>query len=211
MATELLSEELASGLERLDIKGAVLVVDAQGQLIASSKQDLAPIWLEGLAPRLPSLLRHQVAKPLLMQLSDQTQWVTVVPWGEDLGVDWRIVSLVPRSQLNAQIWQNYHHTAYFAGAVLLVSLIIWTWTHQRLLKPMRHLNQAARELAIGGDSGNLRSLSTNRIGELGDLAQSLNQVALRLRDSSLNVVHLNQALFNSKKHLTMLFEALPVG
>jgi diguanylate cyclase (GGDEF)-like protein/PAS domain S-box-containing protein len=211
VATGLPFEELERGLERLDVKGAVLVLDAQGRLIASSKRDLAPIWLEALAPKLPSLLKRSGAKPVLITLSDQAQWVTVTPWGEDLGLDWRIVSLVPRSQLNDQIWQNYRHTAIFAGAVLLGSLVIWTWTHQRLLKPMRRLNQAARELAIGGDSGNLRSLSTNRIGELGDLAQSLNQVALRLRDSSLNVVHLNQALFNSKKHLTMLFEALPVG
>jgi diguanylate cyclase (GGDEF)-like protein/PAS domain S-box-containing protein len=211
VATGLPSEELERGLERLDVKGAVLVLDAQGKLIASSKRDQAPIWLEALAPKLPSLIKRQGAKPLLTPLSNQAQWVTVTPWGEDLGLDWRIVSLVPRSQLNHEIWQNYRHTAVFAGAVLLGSLVIWTWTHQRLLKPMRRLNQAARELAIGGDSGNLRSLSTNRIGELGDLAQSLNQVALRLRDSSLDVVNLNQALFNSKKHLTMLFEALPVG
>jgi diguanylate cyclase (GGDEF)-like protein/PAS domain S-box-containing protein len=211
VATGLLAEELEGGLERLDIKGAVLVVDAQGKLIASSKRGLAPIWLEALAPKLPSLIKRQAAKPVLMALADQDQWVTVTPWGEDLGLDWRIISLVPRSQLNDQIWQNYRHTAVFAGAVLLGSLVIWTWTHQRLLKPMRRLNQAARELAIGGDSSNFRSLSTNRIGELGDLAQSLNQVALRLRDSSLDVVNLNQALFNSKKHLTMLFEALPVG
>jgi diguanylate cyclase (GGDEF)-like protein/PAS domain S-box-containing protein len=211
LATGLLSEELTGGLERLDLKGTMLVVDAQGRLIASSKQDLAPISLEALAPNLPSLLQRPAAPPRLMTLFNQAQWVTVTPWGEDLGLDWRIVSLVPRSQLNDQIWQNYRHTAIFAGGVLLMSLVIWTWTHRRLLQPMRRLNQAARELAIGGDSGNLRSLSTNRIGELGDLAQSLNQVALRLRDSSLNVVHLNQALFNSKKHLTMLLEALPVG
>jgi diguanylate cyclase (GGDEF)-like protein/PAS domain S-box-containing protein len=211
VATGLAVEELERGLERLDVKGAVLVVDTRGRLIASSEGNLAPIWLEALAPKLPSLTHRQAAKPALMTLADQVQWVTVTPWGEDLGLDWRIISLVPLEQLNDQIWQNYRHTAAFAGAVLLGSLVIWTWTYQRLLKPMRRLNQAARELAIGGESGNLRSLSTNRIGELGDLAQSLNQVALRLRDSSLNVVHLNQALFNSKKHLTMLFEALPVG
>jgi diguanylate cyclase (GGDEF)-like protein/PAS domain S-box-containing protein len=211
VATGLPFDQLERGLGRLEVKGAVLVVDAQGKLIASSEPDLAPIWLEGLAPKLPNLIKGQAAKPVLMTLAPQGQWVTVTPWGKDLGLDWRIVSLVPIEQVNDQIWQNYRHTAVFSGAVLLVSLLIWTWTHQRLLKPMRRLNQAARELAIGGDFGNLRSLSTNRIGELGDLAQSLNQVALRLRDSSLNVVHLNQALFNSKKHLTMLFEALPVG
>jgi diguanylate cyclase (GGDEF)-like protein/PAS domain S-box-containing protein len=211
VATGLQVDQLEQVLERLEVKGAVLVVNAQGKLIASSKRELASTWLEDLAPKLPSLIKPQGAKAVLVTLADQVQWVTVTPWGKNLGLDWRIISLVPRSQLNDQIWQNYRHTAVFAGAVLLGSLVIWSWTHQRLLKPMRRLNQAARELAIGGDSGNLRSLSSNRIGELGDLAQSLNQVALRLRDSSLNVVHLNQALFNSKKHLTMLFEALPVG
>jgi diguanylate cyclase (GGDEF)-like protein/PAS domain S-box-containing protein len=211
VATGLLQEDLERGLESLDMKGAVLVMDAQGQLVASSKGDGAKLTLESLAPKLPSLLQRQRSRPLLITLAGQEEWVTVTPWGDELGLDWRIVSLVPRSKLNAEIWQNYRDTALFAGSVLLGSLLIWTLTYQRLLKPMRRLNQAARELAIGGEAGNLRSLSRNRIGELGELAQSLNQVALRLRDSSLNVVELNQALFNSKKHLTMLFEALPVG
>ncbi len=218
VATGLAYEQLDRSLEDLHLSGEVLLLDAQGKFLAGSRRDLAQAWTEELSSQVPGDL-SQGNKPIQARLHGQTHWMMVTPWRNqgrnkrqsEAGLDWQVVTLLPQSALASQMNMHYRHSLIFGGGTLLGSLLIWFLTYRRLLKPMRGLNQAAKDLALGRDSGQLRSLCQNRIGELGEMAQSLSQVALRLRASSQNVVQLNQALFNSKQHLTTLFEALPVG
>jgi diguanylate cyclase (GGDEF)-like protein/PAS domain S-box-containing protein len=206
VAAGLAYDQIDRGLESLEIPGEVLLLDGDGKLLASSRPKIAQAWAEALGRQ-----GGTSTKSVTITLEGQQHWMRVTPWRDGRGLDWRIVTLLPRSALAAQMNMYYRHTLLFGGGTVLGSLLIWALTFHGLLKPMRRLNQAAKDLAQGGDLGPLRSLSQNRIGELGEMAQSLSQVALRLRASSQNVVQLNQALFNSKQHLTTLFEALPVG
>ena len=113
----------------------------------------------------------------------------------EFGLDWLIVVVVPESDFMAQINQNTRQTFWFSMLALLTALGIGLITANWITRPILDINNAAKKLAggewkLGGpalpkvsNGPDSISLPLDRTDELGELANSFDNMAHRLQES----------------------------
>lgn len=106
------------------------------------------------------------------------QYVTAFPWRDQAGLNWWVVTVVPRAELMQHIDKTVQHTLLVgsiitAGATLLgILLSLW------IVRPIRRLNEAAAEIQQERyQRGELRDIA-KRPDELGTLAALFEDMAL---------------------------------
>jgi|GEM_PF-2010444 len=135
------------------------------------------------------------------------QFVQVLPLGNNHGIDWLIVIVVPESDFMGKIETDTQNTIILCIAALSIATIVGTLTAQWLTKPILQLNTAAKEIA----KGNWEKTIIQRSDEVGELAKSFNHMVGQLQESFAKMQELNEALSQSESRLTQFLEALPVG
>ncbi|MFQ3679412.1 MAG: ATP-binding protein [Pseudanabaenaceae cyanobacterium] len=116
---------------------------------------------------------HTVATTVPFTLQGRDYRAQMVPWGETLGLDWRVVAIVPAANAAEVPYANPQAIAVFFGGVLCALTLSYLLARQ-LSQPICKLNAAARGFALGD-----RSLRVEAEGaqELVELAASFNQMA----------------------------------
>lgn len=117
---------------------------------------------------------------LSFQYAGQRQLVQIRPFGDDLGLDWLIVVVVPESDFTGTIWAKnrlvWVFSFFFLGLVLLLTSLI----ARRISQAIAKLGQASRAIA----QGNLdQQIPSSRIAELNALAQNFNHMSQELQQS----------------------------
>ena len=138
------------------------------------------------------------AQKLTFRHDGELQFVRITPWQDDFGLDWVVVAAVPESDFMAQIHTNTRTTIVLCVAALVISLWVGRRTARWVTHPILRLNQAAKEIA----AGNLdQTVDIRRRDELGELAESFNQMAVQLQTSFSKMRSLNQTLSDNEKGL----------
>jgi PAS domain S-box-containing protein len=144
---------------------------------------------------------------LRFEINHQRQLTHVSPWKDSLGLDWLVVVVAPEADFMESTYNNTRITVLLCLMALLLAIIIGVLTVRWISLPILQLNKAAKALA----QGKWQSIRLKRSDEVGELADSFNQMATQLQASFAKLETLNEALASSKQQLNQILEALPVG
>lgn len=147
------------------------------------------------------LNRLKKSEKLDFKIDGKRQFVQVMPYQYQLGLDWLIVVVVPESDFMAQVDFNTYETIFLCLVTLIVAIGIGIYTAHWVTEPILCLNTAAKDIAEGKWH---KTFEINRSDEVGQLATSFNLMAAQLQASF-------AALKESENRLTQYLEALPVG
>jgi diguanylate cyclase (GGDEF)-like protein/PAS domain S-box-containing protein len=210
--------------------GQTFIIEPSGELVASSAlpqpftvdqtgrtQRIQAVDSENIAlrstvtalqERFGSLERIEAARQFNTVIDGERQFVEVLPYQDEWGLDWLIVVVVPESDFLGQIQANTRNTILLSlGAFSLATaagIAIARW----LTFPILQLNQATKAVTEGDLTP---TVQTDRTRELGELAYSFSQMVTQLQESFTQLQSLNIELANSESRLTQFLEALPVG
>lgn len=154
------------------------------------------------------LSQINTATQLEFALEGNTEFLQVVPFKDQFGLDWLIVIVVPESDFMAEIYRNAAVTTLLCAVTLILSAAIGMLVSQWLTKPILQLNRAAKQVA----QGDLNTvIALNRPDELGELAQSFDDMILQLKTAFAGMRVLNQIVTENEQRMTQILETLPIG
>ena len=145
---------------------------------------------------------------LKFSVDHQPQLVKTILIQDEKGLDWIGIVVVPESDFMAKITANTRDTLILCLASLLLSTTVGILTARWIATPILRLNEKTKTIAAGEWAEMLKS---DRVDEIGELTNSLNQMATQLQQSFANLQTLNQELSVSESRLTAFLEALPIG
>jgi PAS domain S-box-containing protein len=151
--------------------------------------------------RWPNLDQIQAKQQFNFRLNHQRQFVQVIPYRNNNGLDWLIVTAIPESDFMQQIQRNQQQTWLLCGLTLLLATAAGTLTARLITMPLQRLQQAAQALTQGELNF---PVQVGGVGEVGQLASSFQQMALQLNESFC----LLQA---SERRFSTLLDQLPIG
>jgi PAS domain S-box-containing protein len=132
----------------------------------------------------------------------ERQFVQVVPFRDEFGLDWLLAVVVPESDFMEQINANAYTTIGLCAVTLVVATGIGILTARWIAKPILGLNTAAKEIAQGQWD---KTVDIKRSDEVGQLAKSFNSMAAQLQASFAELTSLNAALHNSDRKFRGIF------
>jgi len=150
----------------------------------------------------------KTSQSLEFDVQGKKQFLQVLPWQDDKGLDWLIVVVVPEADFMTQINANNTATILLCAAALIVAIVVGVITARWVTKPILSLNDAAKNIARG-EWG--KSVIINRDDEVGELANSFSSMATQLQVSFTEMQALNAELSESESRLNQILEAVPVG
>ncbi|MDY6940669.1 MAG: adenylate/guanylate cyclase domain-containing protein [Cyanobacteriota bacterium] len=238
-------------LENLDIaeSGLVFIVEASGNLVATSDPDsqlvvrtngteeperlravdsevplirATSIELEG---RLGNITSLEFSKLSYFEWNGDRYFTSVTPVGDDRGIDWSIVVVIPEAELMGEINQNPRVAMIICLVALIVAAILDWLAYRSVVRPIQRLSRASRAIANSAGDKTVRQelnrqIHEGGIQELVVLAQSFNKMAVQLRESfrawettnqelEAQVQERTASLENTKAELQALFTAMP--
>ncbi|MCT7969592.1 ATP-binding protein [Laspinema sp. D1] len=218
---------------RVGNKGRVFIMERNGLLVGSSNLELPyRIREDNQTQRLQRLQGIESQDPLVQKTSEYlrshwTHWQTLkkpehlefriagnlhylqlVPFQDDLGLDWLIAVVIPAEDFMQDIEENTRLMVFLCILALFGAIGCGLMTAAWITEPILSLNLAAKDIAKGERH---KPVKISEIHEVGELALSFNQMALQLQNSLAELQTLNQALSQSERRLHDFLEALPVG
>jgi diguanylate cyclase (GGDEF)-like protein len=207
----------------------VFILDSKDRLVASSRPQPLSQWVKSQVQRIEATssqdaVTREASQALQQQprrlvtgtapytfqtpIDGQAQWVQVTPWRDRYGLDWRIVTVVPVSQLTQAFPTLPWAEALGLGAVILLGgVVLAGLTAYWIASQTQPLYQSVQSLL----QGQWRPTHLEeRPDDFGQLARSLTQLADQWQTSRSQVQTLNTALSNHQQ-LADLLETLPVG
>ncbi|NJL66149.1 MAG: HAMP domain-containing protein [Microcoleus sp. SM1_3_4] len=209
---------------KLSQKGQIFAIEHSGMLVASSsgefpfqqvpgKQELQRLHVldsqtplirvaaEYLYSHFQGFDKIQGQQQLQFTKGGERYFVEVLPLSNNYGLKWSIAIAVPESDFMAEINSNTRTTILLCLAALLVSTTAGVLVARWVTLPLLRLNEAAKAIAKGEFD---RTVGVSRVDEVGELAQSFNEMVVQLKNSF-------QALAQSEEKFAKLLECLPVG
>lgn len=120
------------------------------------------------------------SQQLEFEIKSKRQFLQILPFQDDKGLDWLIVVVVPESDFMEQINANTRTTILLCLAALVVATVLGIITARWVTKPILQLNIAAKNIAKGKWD---KTVKLERSDELGELAKSFNTMATQLQES----------------------------
>ncbi|AFY69063.1 multi-sensor hybrid histidine kinase [Thalassoporum mexicanum PCC 7367] len=232
LSIELNLNQLSQFLAELDISksGQAYIIERSGRLIASSAPDtpimqnsmrlraiesensLIQLSAEGLANEFTDL--EQIVQESKLEITEEGRdiFVQVSPIGDSSDVDWLVVVAVPKADFMQEVKDGSLQTLLLCIVALLVATELGIVMARWIVKPIKDLNIAAKQLTTQDFSQKVVvDVASDRTDEVGQLAQAFNHMAAQLSQSFINLESLNQALKQNENQLTQFLEAVPVG
>jgi PAS domain S-box-containing protein len=185
-------------------------IDSQSPLIRSTMQYLTA----QVAPP-----RNQIDTPQQLDflLNAQRQFVQVLPFQDERGLDWFIVVVEPESDFMAPMNESRNNGLWLGGLALLGAISLCILLARRLSQTIQRLTEASQAIARGELD---REVPTTGIKELDLLSQSFNQMSDQLEQSfgemekgkaelEQNVEERTAALRQSEQKFSKAFHASP--
>lgn len=110
----------------------------------------------------------------------ETYCLRVLPYQDDYGFDWLVVTVVPKSEFIGEFRTSIYRTMVWCGVALLGSLGLAWWTSRRITRSLLRLSQASKSVAQGKFN---HSFPTSRIREVDTLSESFSQMAQSLQEA----------------------------
>ena len=206
VSSSLPESEFLTNNEELQIKQAI---DSNHPLIRETSQYLIR--------ELGNL--NQIDSESLRQLTIEgtRKFVQVTPFQAENGIDWLIVLLIPESDFMSEINANTRTTIFLCILALMVSIAISILTSGWVIKPIQHLNQAAKAIAQGKLENSVEIIRNDELGELANsfnyMGEQINSYVLALEQANQEleqkVVERTTSLAESQRTLATLMSNLP--
>jgi signal transduction histidine kinase/response regulator of citrate/malate metabolism len=205
LTTDFLLTQVGSFLQNLKVgqTGQAFIIDSSGLLVATSTGEAPARQAENAeeAERFPAIessdaVTQETATYLIEEFDDLSQiperqqfsfriagerhYAQILPFRDEQGLDWLIVTIVPESDFMSQINQNTRNTILLCLLALGVAITVCILTARWITRPIRKLNTAAKDIAQGNWSN---AVQLERSDEVGELAQSFNSMANQLQES----------------------------
>ena len=123
---------------------------------------------------------------LSVVIDNKKYYIQIVPFQDQVDLDWLTVVIVPESDFMAEIQANTQWTIVLCSFTLLIAIGIGVLTARRITKPIQKLSQASQTLAQQEwQKSTLEQdfLGFEDITELAILSDSFNQMATELQTS----------------------------
>jgi PAS domain S-box-containing protein len=142
-------------------------------------------------------------------IGGQKQLVQVLPFHDDRGLNWIIVTVIPEASFMKQIQAKTYSTILLCLAALTIGFAISTLTTQWIIRPLVSLSRSAKALARGEWD---QTVVIERSGDLGELATSFNWMAHQLQATFTEERRqAEEVLQRSEAKFRRLFEANLIG
>ncbi|PZO40513.1 MAG: hypothetical protein DCF19_11460 [Pseudanabaena frigida] len=133
-------------------------------------------------------------------------FLEVVPYRDDLGLDWLIVFVVPESDFMFKVQDNIYWTVFLCGMTLILSIGLGILVARWISQPILRLSLASDALAQG--IWQVPVQADSAIAEIKALSQSFNQMSAQVQQSFDRV---EVALKESQEKYKVLYQILPIG
>jgi len=181
--------------------GQTFIIERSGAIVASSTLDRPFSVEDGKAERIaaaesPEPLIREATEYLLAEvgdidtiqnrlnlefkIDDKRQFLQVLPYRDNWGLDWLIVVVVPEADFMAKIDANRRSTLILCLSALLVAIALGLWTSRWIAKPILQLRSASQAIAAGDFR---HRVEIRGIRELEQLSDAFNQMASQLQDA----------------------------
>ncbi|MQP75635.1 EAL domain-containing protein [Stenotrophomonas sp. MYb238] len=182
--------------------GYIAIIDAQDRLVAHSLPQ-SVLARKGDAYQPPALMRlsdspaaalRAAARwlersapadgPVRMRFTEQGQLyhAQITPFHDPRGIDWRIVAVLPESDLVSSIRADSRKAMTSTLVLAVLGLAFGLWLLQRAIRPIQVTAQAAHRLARG-EWDAARTLPVTPLIELSALVDAFNHMAQQLHQS----------------------------
>ena len=223
---------LSEFLHSLNISrdGRVIIMDQSGALLATSTREQPHQFVDGtgyhkrfvqrnIADSQDDLTRSLGAylrdRPDLLGVLDEThdfdfryngelQYVKISPYQDQYGLNWRIVTVIPKSHFSSAIQTNARQTLLLCLLTLATAVLLGMLAADKLTARLAQLNRASQKLSAG--NLNQRLPTDSIVYELNGLAQAFNQMADQLQ---LSFDRIQTALEESEEKFTIVFRTSP--
>ena len=145
---------------------------------------------------------------LSFRYQGELQFLQVVPFQDQWGLDWLIVVIVPETDFMETIHTNSQVVLLLFIMALLLAILIGIFTARWIVQPIQWLDTAAQQLASGKWN---QTLPTERHDEIGNLAKSFSKMVEQLKNSFTELETKNAQLRKTENNLIKWLETLPVG
>lgn len=136
---------------------------------------------------------------LSVDIEGDRQYLQVTPWQDEMGLDWRIVVMVPESDFTAQIEENTRNTLLLCVLALSVASLLGMVTARWIAQPILQINKAAGAIATGQLD---QQVPSSNIRELATLSASFNHMAEQVKRSLSQYAQDNETLEERVKERT---------
>jgi len=220
-------KELSDFLQRMKVgkTGQTFIMERTGNLVATSNKEVLFHGSNDESSRLHASASHNVmvkgayhylktqfgenlenlktTQQLDFQYDGIDYFLQVLPYQDDRGLDWLITAVIPKSDLMSYIDSNTQLTLFLCIIALCVALVISVSISKWIVHPILELNNAAKTLAKG-QWQQVNPLPAQRNDELGQLAQTFQQMATQLENSF-------KVIADDEAKIRQFLEAIPVG
>lgn len=203
IGTELFLPQLNTFLQNLQVSpsGKIFILERDGLVVATSTSEKSYRIKEGQPERLNVL---ELKDPLIratgqhlidrfgkfsqirdtqqikFKLNNELKFVQVLPWRDELGLDWLIVVVIPESDFMGQINHNTRITMLLCLLLLGVAIAVAFLTANWITRSLNRIAKASAEMAEGNFN---QRVPSSQIIELSKLANSFNSMAAQLKNS----------------------------
>ncbi|MFK5969421.1 MAG: ATP-binding protein [Candidatus Marithrix sp.] len=108
-------------------------------------------------------------------------FLQIVPFKDEIGLDWLIVVVVPEADFMTHIDANMYYTILLCLVALFVTILMGILTSKWIIRPLLHLNTAATALARG--EWQQQIIEAKRKDEIGELAKTFSKMAQQLQEA----------------------------
>jgi diguanylate cyclase len=205
VSTDLPLTELSRFLQSLSISpnGVAFIFDGTQSLIATSAKELpyqlnkdsldrlspaqssAPLIRDAyraVAARVPGPSAETSLESYRFDSSLGAAQALALGLRDDAGLDWTLVVAVPRSDFHGSMADSIYRSLALGLVAVIVTLLLGFMILRRALADIRKLTQAARSIGTGEP---FAPLEISRGDEIGELAQSFQQMERNLRTDKL--------------------------
>lgn len=228
LASDLTLKAIHQFLDRLSIGrgGDVFIMERSGLLVAAStaeppcfknasdqmerrkaidsQEPLIRLSTQYLISHFGDLSHISSPTQLNFDRQGEQQFLSVMPFQDQFGLDWLIVVTVPAADFMGDMSDNTHTTLLLSLGALVGSIALGLWLSQAIVRPIRRLGQASLAVAAGNWNGVMPQGSL--ITELQVLSTSFHQMANQLQESFDRV---KAALQESEEKFTKVFRTCP--
>ena len=146
---------------------------------------------------------------LSVNVEGDRHYLQVMPWQDEVGLDWRVVVMVPESEFTAQIRENTRNTLLLCLLAVAGASLLGILTSRWIAHPILQINKAAEAIATGHLD---QRIPASNIRELSTLADSFNHMAEQVKRSLSQYAQDNETLEERVKdrtqELTQILEEL---
>ena len=235
LAADIALVEISRFLNSLKIgkTGQAFIIEKEGNFIASSNlnESLATL-VEGKIQRFSALQSNdlliskstqylqqyfgdfnqiETETALSFEIDQQKNFVNVLPYQDDYGLDWLVVVVFPEIDFMAKINASSEITFFLALSALMIAIFIAMLFARWITEPLEKMSIAATEIANGQWEQDLESLNYDRHDEIGELSRAFKTMGDQLKFSFEALEMKNEQLRYNEERLKQFLEAIPIG